>query len=93
MTSNISNSVFPYETTDQVALMKGVLIHPNRWVNIENKYFDNGSEALNYYTNYGSQFSELIDADDMYELKCKMGEMMLNYRDEEWLNKNVYPRI
>ena len=93
MTSNISNSVFPYETTDQVALMKGVLIHPNRWVNIENKYFDNGSEALNYYTNYGSQFSEIIDADDMYELKCKMGEMMLNYRDEEWLNKNVYPRI
>ena len=93
MTSNISNSVFPYETTDQVALMKGVSIHPNRWVNIENKYFDNGSEALNYYTNYGSQFSEIIDADDMYELKCKMGEMMLNYRDEEWLNKNVYPRI
>ena len=71
----------------------GVSIHPNRWVNIENKYFDNGSEALNYYTNYGSQFSELIDADDMYELNCNMGEMMLNYRDEEWLNKNVYPRI
>ena len=60
---------------------------------VENKYFDNGAEALNYYTHLGSQFSEIIDAEDMYELQCKMGEMMLNYRNEEWLNKNVYPRI
>lgn len=71
----------------------GVSIHPNRWVNVENKYFDNGAEALHYYTHSGSQFSEIIDAEDMYELQCKMGEMMLNYRNEEWLNKNVYPRI
>ena len=60
----------------------GVSIHPN-----------NGAEALHYYTHSPSQFSEIIDAEDMYELQCKMGEMMLNYRDEEWLNKNVYPRI
>lgn len=71
----------------------GLSTHPNRWVNVENKYFENGADALHYYTNYGSQFSEIIDAEDTYELQCKMGEMMLNYRNEEWLNKNVYPRI
>ncbi len=68
----------------------GVSAHPNKWVNIENKYFDNGAEALKYYIHSGNRFSEIIDAEDTYELQCKMGEMMLNYRDEQWVNNHVY---
>ena len=71
----------------------GVSIHPNKWVNVENKYFGNGAEALHYYTHSPSQFSELIDAEDMYELQCKMGEMLINYMDDAWLNEHVYTRI
>ena len=32
----------------------GVSIHPNKWVNVENKYFDNGADALHYYTHSDS---------------------------------------
>ena len=71
----------------------GVSIQPNKWVNVENKYFDNGADALHYYTHSDSQFSEIIDAEDMYELQCKMGEMLINYMDDAWLNEHVYTRI
>ena len=71
----------------------GVSIQPNKWVNVENKYFDNGADALHYYTHSDSQFLEIIDAEDMYELQCKMGEMLINYMEDAWLNEHVYTRI
>jgi len=69
----------------------GVSVTPNRWVNYRNIYFDNGIEALDCYANTRCPASQLVDGVDDYELQCKMGEMMLNYMDEEWLNKNLYP--
>ena len=36
----------------------GVSIKPNRWVNVENKYFDNGSDALYYYTHSGTPMQD-----------------------------------
>ena len=69
----------------------GVSVTPNKWVNYRNIYFDNGIEALDCYANTCCPASQLVDGADDYELQCKMGEMMLNYMDEEWLNKNLYP--
>ena len=64
---------------------------PNVWVNYKNVYFNKGSDALMYYANTRCPASQLIDADTEYELKAKIGEMILNYMNEEWLNENLYP--
>lgn len=64
---------------------------PNKWVNTHNKIFENGFDALQCYSNTRCPASQLIDAEDEYELQCKMGEMYLNFQDKEWLNKNLYP--
>lgn len=66
---------------------------PGIWINYKNVYFNNGSEALNYYANtpVGSGTSEIIDASDDFELKCKMGDMLSNYMNQNYLNEHVYP--
>jgi hypothetical protein len=69
----------------------GISSEPNKWVNYRNVYFDNGTEALWFYANTPCPASQLIEASDDYELQCKMGEMMLNYMDDDWLNKHLYP--
>jgi hypothetical protein len=66
---------------------------PNKWVNTSNAYFENGSKALEYYTNTPCPASQLIDATDKEELRAKMGQMILNYMDSDWLDKNLYPYL
>lgn len=75
----------------ETELKLGISSTPNKWVNTANYIFENGLEALNAYANTPCPASQLIEAEDDYELKCKMGEMMLNYQNEEWLNENLYP--
>ena len=77
----------------ETELKLGVSTTPNKWVNTANYVFEDGLEALNTYANTPCPASQLIEAEDDYELKCKMGEMILNYQDEEWLNENLYPFI
>lgn len=69
----------------------GVSGNPNKWVNTANYYFDNGTDALNAYANTPCPASQLVEGKDPYELKCRMGQMLLNYQDEDWLNENLYP--
>lgn len=71
----------------------GVSATPNKWVNYKNVYFDNGVEALHYYSNTMCPASQLIDGVDDYELQCKMGEMMLNYMDDKWIEDNLLPYL
>lgn len=71
----------------------GVSATPNKWVNYKNVYFDNGVEALDYYANTPCPASQLIDGVDDYELQCKMGEMMLNYMDDKWIEENLIPYL
>lgn len=71
----------------------GVSATPNKWVNYKNVYFDNGIEALDYYSNTPCPASQLIDGADDYELQCKMGEMMLNYMDDKWIEENLIPYL
>lgn len=71
----------------------GVSNNPNKWVNIKNLYFNDSLSALEAYANIPNPASQLVEAKDTYELQCKMGEMMINYRDDSWLNENLYPYI
>ena len=71
----------------------GISSHPNKWVNTKNLYFDDGTEALWTYANTKCPASQLIEGEDMEELRYKMGDMMVNYMDEEWLDKNLYPYL
>ena len=77
----------------ETELELGVSNSPNKWVNTHNQYFNNRLDALNYYAWTPNPASQLIESNDDFELECKMGEMMLNYRDEKWLNENLYPYI
>ena len=71
----------------------GVSSTPNKWINTENYYFDNGTEALMTYAEIPCPASQLIEAEDDFELKCKMGEMILNFQNQKWLDENLYPYI
>lgn len=71
----------------------GVSSTPNKWVNTKNVYFDNGVDALKYYVETYTPAIEIIEAKDDYELQCKMGEMMINYTNDNWLNENLYPYL
>ena len=77
----------------ETELELGVSSHPGKWVNTKNYIYDNGAQALDAYANTPCPASQLIQAEDDYELKCLMGKMILNYQDENWLNENLYPYL
>lgn len=69
----------------------GISSHPGKWVNTNNYFFDNGAEALNTYSNIPNPASQLIKGDSDDDLYQQMEEMKANYRNEDWLNENLYP--
>ena len=71
----------------------GLSTVPNKWVNVKNMYFTNGAAALDYYANTRCPASQLIDAVSKDDLESQMIEMLHNYRDEDWLNENLYPYL
>ena len=60
------------------------------WINTRNAYFHNGALALDYYTNTPCEHSQLIDATDIDDLIKQRNQMLLNFQDTDWLNKNIY---
>lgn len=77
----------------ETGLNLGTTHEPNKWVNYKNVYFNNGLEALNYYADTSCPASQLVEGEDEFELQCRMGEMILNYMDDNWLNENLYPYL
>jgi len=69
----------------------GVSNKPNKWVNTANRFYTNGTAALEAYANTPNPASQLIDALSEEELVEKMQEMLVNYSDEKWLDENLYP--
>ena len=59
---------------------------PENWVNTRNVYFHNGTMALEYYANTRCPASQLIDAESIEELVQKRNQMLLNFKDEKFLN-------
>lgn len=58
-----------------------------KWVNIKNVYFHNGALALDFYANTDLPASQLIDAESIEELAEKRNQMLLNFKDEKFLNE------
>lgn len=71
----------------------GLSNRPNKWVNHKTLYTDDGGEALYLYANICCPASQLIQADTDDELKEKIEAMRNNFKDETWLNENLYPYI
>ena len=64
---------------------------PNKWTNVANSVFINGSEALNAYANTPNPASQLIDATSPEELANKMIQMVDNFNNPDWLETELYP--
>lgn len=71
----------------------GISSTPGKWVNTHNFYYDDGGLALYKYANTPCPASQLIEGKDDYELHAKMGEMIINYQDNNWLNQHLYPYL
>lgn len=71
----------------------GISQVPNKWYNVGNHYYDNGTAALEAYANTSCPASQLIDAKDKDELLVKMNDMLNNFKDNKWLEENLYPYL
>lgn len=74
-------------------LEMGISQKPNVWFNYGNRYYENGSQALEAYANTPCPASQLIDARDKDELLIKMNDMLNHFKDSKWLEENIYPYL
>lgn len=66
---------------------------PRVWENTQTLYFDYGGLALNAYSNIPNPASQLIEAYSQEELEEKIKQMRENFKDQNWLDKNLYPYL
>lgn len=66
---------------------------PNEWMNTVTLNFEDSQAALEYYANTPCPASQLIEANSWKELEEKKAQMEANFKDKEWLNKNLYPYL
>jgi hypothetical protein len=71
----------------------GISNNPNKWECISVVKFYNGSQALSYYTNTPNPASCLLDSFDEDDLNRQIEDMKKNYKDEDYLNEFLYPRL
>lgn len=77
----------------QTELELGISNKPNKWVNVSNRFYSNGTAALNAYADTPCPASQLVDGETPEELENEMLQMINNYNDEKWLEENLYPYI
>lgn len=65
----------------------------NAWVNVNNIIYEDHSAALDAYANTRCPASQLVEGRTKEELKANMKQMLFNYKDEKWLNENLYPYL
>lgn len=66
---------------------------PNDWENTATINFENAQAALECYANTPCPASQLIEANSWKELEEKKTQMVANFKNKEWLNKNLYPYL
>lgn len=66
---------------------------PNEWNNTRNVDTEDGQLALDVYANTRCSASQLIEAQSREELEAKKKEMIENFKNKEWLDKNLYPYL
>jgi len=69
----------------------GISNTPEKWVNFNNYFTDDGFIALEVYANTRCPASQLIKAKDDEELKKLMDEMINKFKNKDWLNNELYP--
>lgn len=69
----------------------GISNTPNKWINTNNAYYNNGTSALNAYANTPCPASQLVEGETPEELEKAMLDMVQNYKDNKWLEENLYP--
>jgi hypothetical protein len=55
--------------------------------------FNNKTDQLNCYANTMCPASQLLEANTEKELKEKIRKLRNNFRNNEWLEKNIYPYL
>lgn len=94
MTTNNSKkyyAVLLFETALNLGLPDA---KPGQWVHLKTLPFGtNGSDALNYYVNTPNPASQLISAESEELLQKEINKMINNYKNEKWLDKNLYPYL
>ena len=72
----------------------GISQDPTKWVHLKTLKFGNrGDLALYAYANIPNPASQLIDALTEEELEEKEMQMIENFKDQNWLNENLYPYL
>lgn len=71
----------------------GISNKPNKWVNVRNIFYDSGFQAIEAYSNTKCPASQLVDGETPEELENAMLEMIEHYKDEKWLEENLYPYL
>ena len=55
--------------------------------------FKNRTEQIQYYANTMCPASQMLEADTEEELKEKIQQLCNNFKDNAWLEKNIYPYL
>ena len=72
----------------------GISQDPTKWVHMKTLKFGNrGALALYSYANIPNPASQLIEGLSEEELEEKELQMIENFKDQNWLNENIYPYI
>ena len=72
----------------------GISEDPTKWVHMKTLKFGNrGDLALYAYANIPNPASQLIEGLSQEELEEKELQMIENFKDQNWLNENIYPYI
>lgn len=74
-------------------LEMGISQEPNKWINTKNTIFSDGAKALIYYSNTPCPASQIVDGFSAEELLQNMEDMIQNYKDQKWLEENLYPYL
>ena len=72
----------------------GISQDPTKWVHMKTlKFGDRGDLALYAYANIPNPASQLIEGLSEEELEEKELKMIEDFKDQNWLNENIYPYI
>lgn len=71
----------------------GISNDDSKYINTANQYFTDGALALDYYANTKNPASQLITAKTLESLIKQMNQMIQNYNNQQWLNKNLLPYL
>lgn len=63
------------------------------WILTRTVLFDNASAALDFYANVACPASQHLSASTKEELENKIKQMEQNFKNEQWLNDNLYPYL